>query len=334
MQLNPKQLNQHFSGPLQPIYLITGDVPLLMQEARDAVRHAAEHHGFQHRQRLDVEPGFNWQKLTELSNNYNLFSERTLIEVHNPSGKFDTEAGKILLTYCSSPSTHKILLMTTAKLSSAQQKTHWYKAISTQGAIITIWPIKLPELPQWIQQRMQQVGLKADAASIRLLAELTEGNLLATQQAITKLRLLYPQQNISVKQMAEVIGDSAQFNIFELSQYLLQGDCRAVMRVLYHLQVQETEPTLVLWLLARECRELLNMAYQIKQGKSMQEVLASKWASLKPWYQTALCRLNLSKLTGLMLGCHEVDKLIKGVKLGDAWQGLSHLSLEFVSNSR
>ena len=84
MQLNHKQLHQHLKGPFQPIYLITGDVPLLVQEARDAIRQAAEQQGFGHYQRLDVEPGFNWERLTELTHNYNLFSERTLIELHNP----------------------------------------------------------------------------------------------------------------------------------------------------------------------------------------------------------------------------------------------------------
>ena len=142
--------------------------------------------------------------------------------------------------------------------------------------------------------------LKVDAARIRLLAEYTEGNLLATHQAIIKLGLLYPHQAIGIKQIAEVIDDSAQFNIFELGQCLLRGDCRNTVRILNHLRSQDVEPSLVLWLIARECRS---------------------------------SQRSLPKLTRLLLQCHEIDKTIKGVQLGNAWQGLYNLSLDFISTA-
>ncbi len=328
MQLNLQQLPQHLKGPLLPVYLISGDVPLLCQEARDAVRQAAQRAGYQHCQRLEADSGFDWTQLTRFANSYNLFADQILIELHNPAAKFDAEAGKILLHYCESPPADKMLLIITSKLSGPQQKTRWYKSIADHGAAITIWPVKSQELPQWIQARLQQAGIKADPASVRLLAEFTEGNLLATQQAIIKLRLLYPNQTIGVKEMASAISDSAQFNVFELSQYILQSDRRNIIRVLTHLRGADTEPTLILWLLARECRELLNMTEQLQQGKSLQAILAAHWSSLKPLYQTALRKTNSVKLKQLLLACHEADRIIKGVTPGNAWDALMRISLD------
>lgn len=327
MQISAQQLPQHLKSGLLPIYLISSDVPLLLQEARDAIRQAAQRAGFQHYQRLEVETGFHWSQLTQIANSYSLFADQTLIELHNPAAKFEVEAGKVLLTYCEAPPTDKILLIVTSKLSSAQQKTRWYKSIADCGAVMTIWPIKPPELPQWIQTRLQQAQVKADAASIRLLAEFTEGNLLATQQAIIKLRLLYPDQPIGLKEMAAAISDSAQFNVFELSQYILQSDHRSVIRVLHHLHAADTEPTLVLWLLARECRELLNMVEQLQQGQSLQAVLAAQWSTLKPLYQTALRRVNPRQLKQILLSCQAADQMIKGVTPGNAWDALTRISL-------
>lgn len=329
MQLNLQQLSQHLKGTLLPVYLISSDVPLLRQEARDAIRDAVRHAGYHQHQRLEVETGFHWTQLMQAANNYSLFADQTLIELHNPAAKFETEAGKILLAYCEAPPADKILLIVTAKLTGAQQKTRWYKAINDLGVILPIWPVKPQELPQWIQGRLRQAGLKADAASIRFLAEFTEGNLLATQQAITKLRLLYPpEQSIGVKEMAGAISDSAQFNVFELSQYILQNDCRGVIRVLHHLRGCATEPTLVLWLLARECRELLNMTEQLQQGKNLQAVLAAHWSNLKPLYQTALRRVNAVKLKKILLACQEADQIIKGVAPGDPWHALTRVGLD------
>ena len=328
MQLNPSQLIQHLKGPLLPVYLISGDVPLLRQEARDAIRKAAHTGGCQDYQRLEVESGFYWQRLTELSNSYNLFAERTLIELHNPATKFDKEAGKILADYCANLPEDKVLLIVTGKLSVSEQKSRWYKSISECGAVMTIWPIKAPELPQWIQNRLHQHKLKADPASIRLLAEFTEGNLLATQQAIIKLQLLYPaSQAIGVKEMAEAISDCAQFNVFELGQYILQGDCRSALRVLQHLKSADTEPTLILWLLARECRELLSMLDQLQQGKPLATVLQQQWASLKAFYQSALRRVTAVELKKILMDCQATDQIIKGAAIGNIWDRLTQISL-------
>lgn len=327
MQLQLKQLTQHLKGPLLPVYLVSGDVPLLIQEARDAIRKHAAQAGYQHYQRLDVDGHFDWDDLAGIAQNYSLFDDKSFIELHNPAAKFDKDAGKALLAYCTASKPDKILLITTAKLTSAQQKTRWHQAINEHGAVLPIWPIKAAELPQWLNERLQQAGLKADPASLRLLAEFTEGNLLASQQAITKLGLLYPKQAIGVREMASVISDSAQFNIFELSQYILQSDSRGVIRVMYHLRAQDTEPTLVLWLLTRECRELLNMTDQLQRGKTLQQVLDAQWSTLKPLYQAALRRVTLPKLKTVLQECHAADRIIKGVRPGNAWDALLRVSL-------
>ncbi len=311
MQITLKQLHTHLKGPLAPIYLLSGETPLLIQESRDAIRQASIQAGYEHFQRLTIEPGFEWTQLIQLTNNHYLFGNQSFIELHNLTGKFDAEAAKILLAYCSQLPTQTILLITTAKLSSAQQKSRWYQAISKIGITLSIWPPKNQELFQWLNNRMLQRGLKPNHAAVQLLAELTEGNLLASQQAIIKLDLLYPQKAIGIQEITTVMHDSAQFTVFALSQYMLQGDARNVVRVLQHLQAEDFEPALVLWLLARECRELLS-ATSSRQGT---------------------VRLNSDQLKNLLSACHETDQIIKGIKPGHAWEALTQISLGLSGNS-
>lgn len=327
MQILPSQLQQHLKGPLLPVYLISGDTLLLRQEARDEIHQSVQQRNYSNYQRLDVESSFHWTELTYAANSFNLFAEKTLIEIHNPLAKFDAEAGRTLQTYCQAPAEDKILLIISGKLSAAQQKTRWYKDIQACGAIVPIFPVKSQDLPQWIQHRLKQAGLQADHTAIRLLAEFTEGNLLATHQAIIKLRLLYPNQAIEAKEMAEVISDSTQFNVFELSQYLLKGDGRGVLRVMHSLRATDTEPTLILWLLARECRALLLMTEKLEQGHSLPSVLANQWDSLKTLYQMALKRHSGAQLKKILLACHHADRIIKGAAAGNIWNELIHNAL-------
>lgn len=328
MQLNLKQLPAHLKSKLLPIYLITGDILLLRQEAKDALRHAARSAGYTHYQRFDVEGHFDWSALTHAANHYSLFDEKIFIEFYNPDGKFDAEAGKVLSTYCENPPEEKILLINCPKLSGSQQKTRWFKSIQDKGAVLTIWPIKNHELPAWLNERLHQANFNVEKEALLYLAESTEGNLLASQQAITKLQLLFPEKKtINLHEMSMAVNDNAQFDIFELSRYCLQSNARGILRALYHLSV-ETEPTLVLWLLARECRSLLTMSYQLQAGQSLAQVLNSQWEIHKPLYQMALQRLTLKKLESILKKCCQADQIIKGVLPGDSWQTLTNISLE------
>ena len=50
MKLTPAQLAKHLQGPLAPVYVVSGDEPLLCQEACDAIRQACRERDFGERQ--------------------------------------------------------------------------------------------------------------------------------------------------------------------------------------------------------------------------------------------------------------------------------------------
>jgi DNA polymerase-3 subunit delta len=233
----------------------------------------------------------------------------------------------MLLKYLDSPNPDKVLVIITAKLTAAQKKAKWFKAIEQAGEIITLWPIKPRELPRWISQRMQSAGLKASHECITMLAELTEGNLLATSQAIEKLRLLYPTETIAPKQLAAAIADTARFNVFDLVNYILAGDAPRVTRIIMGLRDEGTEAVFVLWALARELRLLIDYAFQIQQGQPMAQVIQREWANRKPLLQHTLKRHPLATWQKLLMQAGQIDAIIKGMKTGNAWNGLLDLSL-------
>ncbi|MFN6961274.1 MAG: DNA polymerase III subunit delta, partial [Rhodocyclaceae bacterium] len=63
MQLTPEQLATHLEKPLQPLYVLHGDDPLLTTEAGDALRAAARRQGYLDRTVLVVTPTFRWDEL-------------------------------------------------------------------------------------------------------------------------------------------------------------------------------------------------------------------------------------------------------------------------------
>ena len=135
------------------------------------------------------------------------------------------------------------------------------------------------ELPGWINTRAKQKNIMLERDSILLLSELTEGNLLATQQALEKIQLLYPKETITPDKVMQAISDSARFHVFDFANLWLSGDTKAALRCLHGLKETGTEATLALWAICRELRELIKIADEHRQGTPLQQVLQRQWQS-------------------------------------------------------
>lgn len=329
MQIPYKQLDTHLNQKsLLPVYLICADIPILVEEVRDSIRQAARQRGFQRGELFFIETGFNWQALNTALDNFNLFTEKTFIEIRNPQAQFDKRGTQILSRYLESPLETKRLLIITSRLTVTQQKKKWYQAVAESGAVIPLWPIPTQELPTWIAQRLKKFNLTADVESINLLGQLTEGNLLATQQAIEKLHLLYQNTQIHPIDVSAVINDSACFTVFNLIEAALLGKKSRVTRILLALKCVDKEAApLVLWALTRELRNLYMFLKELKNGKSLTKLLASQWQIRKQPLKIALSRLNTQIISKLLQRSKRIDWIIKGVIPGDAWQELEVLSL-------
>ena len=67
MKISANQLNAHLKKSLLPCYLVTGDEPLLVQEALDQIRAAARAQGFGSRELFITTTGFDWTDLRNAS---------------------------------------------------------------------------------------------------------------------------------------------------------------------------------------------------------------------------------------------------------------------------
>ena len=74
MILAADRLEAQLAGGLSPIYLITGDDPLLTGEALDAVRARARADGYTDRTVFHVDRYFDWHELTAASSAMSLFA--------------------------------------------------------------------------------------------------------------------------------------------------------------------------------------------------------------------------------------------------------------------
>jgi DNA polymerase-3 subunit delta len=327
MKLYPDKLDAALKKGLLPIYFFSGDEPLQLGEAADAVRRHAREQGFTEREVMHAEKGFDWNELLASSNAMSLFAEKRVIDLRLPSGKPGKEGGAALVEYAERPPEDTVLLISSGKVDKRSQSAKWYQALDKVGGTLQVWPVEVAEMPRWLDQRLRSRGLQADKDAVRMIAERVEGNLLAAAQEVDKLVLLNGAGALSLEQVEEAVSDSARFDVFGLVDAALVGDTPRLTRMLDGLRGEGVEPILVLWALTRELRSLADMAAQIESGKGIDGVLARVWGKRKGPVKAGLQRHNKARWQQMLRRTARLDRVIKGAAPGNAWDELLQLGL-------
>ncbi|MEN8204880.1 MAG: DNA polymerase III subunit delta [Pseudomonadota bacterium] len=335
MQLKPEQVDTHLRKQLAPIYFISGDEPLRVMEAADAVRAAARGQGYDERDVLAVQAGFDWDSLMSEAGNLSLFSQRRVLDLRLPTGKPGAEGSKALRAYADNPPDDTLLLVTAGKLDPAARKSKWVQALDKAGVVVFVWPLKGQEFNAWVAQRMRQRGLKPTPDAVTLLSERVEGNLLACVQEIEKLYLLQGEGEVDAEAIIALVADNARYDVFGLLDSILSGEAARSVHMLQGLRAEGLVPQIVIWALSRELRQLTAMATAVAAGQPVQAVLSQYrvWpAERKSIVAKALRRLSVAQCATLLQHCARVDRVSKGQGAGNAWDELLQLILNMAGN--
>ncbi|WP_106478503.1 DNA polymerase III subunit delta [Phytohalomonas tamaricis] len=335
MKVFPDKLAEQLQKKLAPVYIVAGDEPLLHMEACDAVRAKARESGIEEREVLHVENGFNWGQLFEAANSLSLFADRKLIELRMGSQAPGQEGAKALEAYAETAKANgNILLYSSAKLDRRLQQSKWFKTLDGLGVFVPVWPVEHQRLHFWIRDRASRHELELDHDAAKLLADRVEGNLLAADQELSKLRLLYPPRaRLNADAIARGVEDSARFDVFMLNEACLKGERERALRIVKGLKGEGIEAPVILWAITRELRVLLSIRQHLDQGQSIEQACKAQKPMIpdkrRPHYQQALKRLPHKRLHKLLLFAQRVDLAIKGAGPLPIWNALNDLALTF-----
>ena len=109
MKIKLEQLKQQLQQRLEPVYIVTGDEPLLVDETCRYVNKIAKQQGFNERQLIQATAKFNWHELLYSQQALSLFSEKCILELHLPSGQPGKVGSASLLEYAHNPPAEKLL---------------------------------------------------------------------------------------------------------------------------------------------------------------------------------------------------------------------------------
>jgi DNA polymerase-3 subunit delta len=336
VKIAANQLSAQLNKPLLPCYLVTGDEPLLVQEALDAIRSSARDQGFESRELFVQSTGFDWSELTNAGGNLSLFADRRIIELRLPTGKPGVKGSAAIAAFAANDDPDILFLVSAPKLDRGGASAKWVKAIDAQGGVIQIWPVSPRDLPGWIAARMKHAGLRPDRDAVRLIADRVEGNLLAADQEIEKLRLLHGEGELSAADIDKAVADSSRFDVYKLVDAAVGGDARRALRILGGVRTEGVEPVIVMWALTREIRMLAGLADSIRHGTDLSTAMrqARVWQSRQGLVRACIGRHQPGDFFRLLKLARDADAAAKGQMRADPWQLATRIVLDLASADR
>ncbi len=331
MRINPSQLEGHLRRGLAPAYLLCGDEPLQLTEAFDAITDAAREGGFGERVVLDADSRFDWNGLTAELGSLSLFAARRVVDLRLPGGKPGREGGAVLRDALDTLGPDTLLLVHTGRLEGSAYKSAWFKALEQKGVVVQSQSIDIAQLPRWITRRAAARGMTLDEEAAAILAERTEGNLLACDQELEKLLLVEGPGTLSPQQVLAAVSDSARHDFYQLADEALAGNAPRIARIVPHLEGEGTPLPLVLWALGQDIRGLCTLAHGGGSTQRPPPGLAGgafQWKRRRTLFEAALARHPLDRLLELLSEFALLDRAAKGRGAGvTPWVALERYCL-------
>ncbi|QKI88560.1 DNA polymerase III subunit delta [Thiomicrorhabdus xiamenensis] len=326
---------------IKPIYLFYGEEPLYLRDCGDAIRQRLKNEGFIKGESFEVDAGFDWQALQMETQAGSLFADRQYLLVNMPKGSPGKEGGAFLQQFCQwqQENPEMVVLLFCEKLDSRQLKSKWVQAIEAAGMVVQTKTVPVEALPKWIMQRASFLGLQLDQEAASLLAERTEGNLLAADQELIKLSLRYPSgesNHVNGEVILQNVVDQAHYQLFALGTAILKGQRQASMQILQRLQQEGIEAPVVLWLLSRELRLLSELQFLSKQVPLAQAFKQCQvWQVNQSQYRQALQRQDYTAWQSYLAQALQIDLKIKGQQAvsgeQEIWSALNDLVIKMAS---
>lgn len=311
-------------------FLTVGNDPYLQDIAQTKITETLRLRGFSEQTVFIIDNQTNWDSIYENSRSMSLFSNLTLIILQFSDHSLNASTAKKLDELSKSISPDVSLLICLPQMTKSQESAHWVKTLSDHLLIISCNTPDINQLPNWINQQLQNHDLTIEKQGIELLCYFYEGNLLALSQMIEQLKLLYPDGKISYSQLESNLEDCAIFTPFHLIDAMLMSKAKRVVHILQQLKTNDTVPLILLRTIQRELIQLINLKKDaaksnLKVAYDNYKVWQNRRNIITPYLnKTSLEQLykNLNILT-------ELEIALKSDYEAPIWENLTSLCLQF-----
>ena len=312
MRIYHNQLSQHLTPQMSNVWLIFGDEPWQKQDAITRIQQHAYQQGFLEKISLTADDKFQWQQLIDEYQAMSLFANQRIITVEL-THKVNDNGRAILEELAAMLHQDIILILHGAKLDTSTTNKKWFKQLNDNGVYLPVYDLDAKGTSRWLYSQTKQYQLQLNNDVIEVLVSLFEGNLLALDQELQKLSLLFSRQPIQSDDVLALTVKQAKFTPFQLTDTLLTGDLTRCLAMLEQLKQEGSASGQIIWFLHKELTLLERMLGEQQQGQTFSQICKSHriWRNKEPFYQKALSALSLRQVQQAKSRLAQVDLISK-----------------------
>ena len=251
---------------------------------------------------------------------FSMFQEEKFIIIRNAnffgSGKISEKDTESLLKYLDDPnSLSSLIFICNEKIDSRKKIT---KKIKEKYEIITIPNLKFYEIEDRVEKYLQKENYKIDKETIRFIINSSLNNYDLVMNEIEKIMLYYSKPCFIKKEdVLQIVSKSLNDNNFLFVDALIDGNLKESLDRLKDLKTMKVEPTVLISLIARDIRIMLNIKKLLEQNKREYEILNE--LHLMDWqlekYLKKAFPYKIKELEEWLVKLTELDLKIKSGKL-------------------
>ncbi len=141
------------------------------------------------------------------------------------------------------------------------------KQLKKTAIIINVQQLNEKEVRQYLMNTLENSSIKMERSAIDLFLRLTDLDLSKMMRELQKL-VLYGQnqQQITVREVEELVPKTLEHNIFDMTQYILKGKTEQALRLYEDLVMQGEETIKINAILLSQLRLFLQTKFLVKIG--------------------------------------------------------------------
>jgi DNA polymerase-3 subunit delta len=215
---------------------------------------------------------FPLDRFLDLYYAYPMFASHRLVVIKGGE-QLNAEQCRGLEVVVEKPAETTFLLVVGAKV---DLRRRFFQQLGKQGRAAEFRPPFDNQLPQWIQRRADQRGLKLDAEAVERLRQGAGPGLRELAGELEKLALYAGEgARITAQMVDQIVGGHSQGDIFALTHAIGQRQHASALRLLRSLLEQGEEPGRMLWMIHRHFQLLLK-AQELMRQRVPREEMAGK----------------------------------------------------------
>lgn len=288
-------------------WLLYGDEPLLQQNLLDAFRQYWHMQNIE-RQRFDLTSVNDWKLVLNALDSLSLFANQIAIEVYGnikPDKTIQQQLNHFLQHH-----QNNSLIIVLPKQESSFKKSIFYQSFEKFGMIIHLQVHSSQEQQYILQLEAEKLGIHLDKEAWQWLLQHHEHHLLAGRNSLMLLANTLPEQQFfGLQHLLDCLQDQSRYTVYDLGDAILQGNFAQSIKILQHLMEVDEPMSLILWVLSREIRLLMQLYEQPENA-----IQLGIWKSKISLYQSAVHRLQpyiFAQFPDYLL---RIDKSIKGIQ--------------------